>query len=188
MQNLPVFSNRYINYNRYIAANHPIIQHRDETGGVTFDVVRQSDIKTLDITKTAINAAATVAMLCIVPTMQITTENTDNDPKNWTCGFIILKKTSTKNAAKNEWWNSIYEAEYIAHQILNRFTEDSRKGYPLFSRQADTLGALNPTFIEKNDIEGWEGFIVTYEIKNLIDERYRVPCAWLDNGVMPSNI
>lgn len=187
MQNLPVFSNNYIIYNEYIAANHPAIRHRKETGAVTFDVVRQSDIKSLDITKTAINAAATIAMLCIVPTKQINSENTDNDPNIWTCGFIILKRTSTKGSVKNAWWNSIYEAEYIAYQILHRFVADSKKGYKLFARQADTLGALNPNFIPKN-IEGWEGFLVTYNLKTFTSQCYVPPCDWLDNGITPLNI
>jgi hypothetical protein len=180
MVQLP-FVNTYIKYFQYLATRHPLLRHRNEVGSKTFDVVLQRDIKELAIARTDINAAADFILIAVVPTKD-TQPLEDGHAKNYyTGGFFVFKKYSPKVNKKDDWWAALYETEVIATQILQRMVFDSQNKHPLFHRQADSYEQLNPRFSERTLGDDWHGFLVTFNIRNILPN-CPLPCAWLDGG------
>lgn len=178
--NLP-FVNTYIKYFEYLAKKHPIFRHRNEVGSKTFDVVLQRDIKDLEIARTDINAASEFILIAVVPTKETLPSEDGNAKNDYTGGFFVLKKYSPKTNKKDDWWTALYETEVIGTQILQRMVFDSQNKHPLFHRQCDAYSQLNARFSERTIDGNWYGFLVTFNIKNILPD-CPLPCAWLDGG------
>lgn len=174
----------YINYFRHLAKMHPALNHQQESGSVTFDVVLQNQIKDLALERTSINPASNTLMLLVIPTLEIQDSEDAQGMRNYTGAFFILRKFQPRTNSRLSWWSAMGAAEEIGIQICERMVRDSNSKHPLFSRSIDKFGNLNARFIERIVDDKWYGHLVTFNFQTKLSCS-NIPCEWRDGGISP---
>lgn len=157
------FFQKYVDYFRWQAVNHPELRHEDVVGKKVFAVISQEaakgDFRTGAKEKDFI-------MRLIIPSGS---GDGDADPNSKILGgFIIAKYYSPRVDGDDSQIKAMDDAWRVGTHILTKMVNDSRNGHSFFYYSANTLASLEPAFQPKLDTGdvSYAGWMFTFRFRN----------------------
>jgi hypothetical protein len=178
----PYVGTYYGKYFQYLAENHPKLRHRKESGGQSFYVIEQAQVKELEILRTGINPAGNHLMLLVIPTEELREGKDGIANCHYTAAFLMLEKYTGRVNEPLGMPNVYARCKQISLQMAKAMTRDSRAGNPLFHRSIDRLDSLNLKWIPRK-VENWAGYLVTFNFQNRIPDVVPEDCQWINGGL-----
>lgn len=128
-----------VSYFQNLCAQHPDLQHQEDTGERIFEVLAYEDA--LSDFRTAGKEKDFFVRL-ILPTMTFRAQG-NNAMKQYQAGLMVGRYYSTREDVKAEMTEAWSDSEKVADDFMARIMKDSRDGHALFNHSADSVDALD---------------------------------------------